>query len=511
MADNVAITAGSGTTIAADEVSDGTLGSVKVQYVKIMDGTLDGTTKATVNSNGLKVDGSAVTQPVSAASLPLPSGASTAAKQPALGTAGTASADVITVQGVASMTALKVDGSAVTQPVSAASLPLPALAATSTKQSDGSQKTQVVDGSGNVIGSTSNALDVNIKSGNPTTIATTVTDVAPATQNITVVDSGSSTTAGANSQSIITGSPTANSAASFAISGQDTIIVQVSGTWTGTLQAEISQDSGTTWYIRGVHQAGTSYTAAAFTANFAGGLNIGGYTNFRIRATAAMTGTATVKVTESQNLNSIYVANSIKISDPTTPSQQLGVDSSGRISVNAGTNLNTSALAVESGGNLALIAASASVMDDWDESDRAKVNLIAGQAGVSAGVGASDATTQRVVNANGAGKTILSTGGSASSSGNNTLVAAGTNKLKVFAFSLTTTSTTAMTCIFQSGAGGTELWRVLIQAPSGANSGANLTVTPPAWLFATASATLLNLNLSSANAVHWSVSYYDEV
>jgi hypothetical protein len=51
----------------------------------------------------------------------LPTGASTAAKQPALGTAGTASADVITVQGIASMTALKVDGSAVTQPVSIAS------------------------------------------------------------------------------------------------------------------------------------------------------------------------------------------------------------------------------------------------------------------------------------------------------------------------------------------------------------------------------------------------------
>lgn len=58
------------------------------------------------------------TMAVSAASLPLPSGASTAAKQPALGTAGAASADVLTVQGVASMTALKVDGSAVTQPVS---------------------------------------------------------------------------------------------------------------------------------------------------------------------------------------------------------------------------------------------------------------------------------------------------------------------------------------------------------------------------------------------------------
>lgn len=90
----------------------------------------------------LKVDGSAVTQPVSGSvtvsgtvaatqsgtwnindisgTVSLPTGAATAAKQPAFGTAGTASADVITVQGIASMTALKVDGSAVTQPVSVA-------------------------------------------------------------------------------------------------------------------------------------------------------------------------------------------------------------------------------------------------------------------------------------------------------------------------------------------------------------------------------------------------------
>lgn len=75
----------------------------------------------------LKVDASDVAVPVTdnggsltvdASSLPLPTGASTAAKQPALGTAGTASSDVITVQGIASMTALKVDGSATTQPVS---------------------------------------------------------------------------------------------------------------------------------------------------------------------------------------------------------------------------------------------------------------------------------------------------------------------------------------------------------------------------------------------------------
>lgn len=56
--------------------------------------------------------------PVSAASLPLPAGAATAAKQPAVGTAGSAAADVLSIQGIASMTPIKVDGSAVTQPVS---------------------------------------------------------------------------------------------------------------------------------------------------------------------------------------------------------------------------------------------------------------------------------------------------------------------------------------------------------------------------------------------------------
>lgn len=41
--------------------------------------------------------------------------------------------------------------------------------------------------------------------------------------------------------------------------------------------------------------------------------------------------------------------------------------------------------------------ASLAVLDDWDESDRAKVNPIVGQAGVQGGSGAVSATTQRVV------------------------------------------------------------------------------------------------------------------
>jgi hypothetical protein len=61
-------------------------------------------------SGRVPTDGSGVTQPVSAASLPLPTGAATAAKQPAIGTAGAASADVLSVQGVAGGTAIPVGG-----------------------------------------------------------------------------------------------------------------------------------------------------------------------------------------------------------------------------------------------------------------------------------------------------------------------------------------------------------------------------------------------------------------
>ncbi len=74
MANNVAVTAGTGTTFKTTDT-------------------------AGVHTGHINVDSSA-----------LPSGAATAAKQPALGTAGTASADVITVQGIASGTAQPISG-----------------------------------------------------------------------------------------------------------------------------------------------------------------------------------------------------------------------------------------------------------------------------------------------------------------------------------------------------------------------------------------------------------------
>lgn len=88
-----------GFATAAKQPAPGTAGTPSADVI---------TVQGAASMTALKTDGSATTQPVSAASLPLPSGASTAAKQPAIGTAGTASTDVLTVQGVASMTPILV-------------------------------------------------------------------------------------------------------------------------------------------------------------------------------------------------------------------------------------------------------------------------------------------------------------------------------------------------------------------------------------------------------------------
>jgi len=146
------------------------------------------------------------------------------------------------------------------------------------------------------------------------------TDTTPATQNVTTQDLASTTTAQANGQNAITGTPTAGSAASFAVTSRESVEVEVTGTWAGTLVSEVSMDSGVTWFTRGLKQSGASYISSSFTAKFQGGLNFTGMTNYRIRATTAMTGTATVLITASSNPASITVSNPLTLRDSTVQS-----------------------------------------------------------------------------------------------------------------------------------------------------------------------------------------------
>lgn len=108
-------------------------------------------------------------------------------------------------------------------------------------------------------------------------------------------------------------------------------------------------------------------------------------------------------------------------------------------------------------------------------------------------------------------KTLTGSTGSVTTT-NTSISVTPSGRVKVYAFSLTTTFTTSLICIFHSGsvANGLELWRVLLQAPSGANAGANLAVSPPGFLFQSRAGTSVSLSLSTAAAVHYSLSYYDE-
>lgn len=492
------VTLPTGAATAAKQPALGTAGTPSADVI-----TVQGVTSMTA----LKVDGSGVTQPVSgtvtanagsgtfavsAAALPLPSGAATAAKQPALGTAGTASADVITVQGVASMTALKVDGSAVTQPVSAASLPLPSGASTAAKQP---------------------ALGT---AGTPSADVITVQGVTSMTA--LKVDGSAVTQPVSGTVTANAGSGTfAASAASLPLpSGASTAAKQPALGTAGTASADVITVQGvasmTALKVDG--SAVTQPVSGTVTANIG--------TSGSLALDATLTGgTQKTKIVDTggTNVATVSAAGAVKVdgsavTQPVSGTVSITSNSAVNVAQIAGTATDTNS-GTKSAGTIRVVIATDQpqltnkLLVTPDANSAVNVAQINGVA-PSMGVGATGTGVQRVVQANDQGKTLVSTGGSASSSGNNTLVAAGTNKLKVYGFSLSTTSTTAVTCIFQSGAGGTELWRVLLQAPSNVNTGANLIVTPPAYIFATASATLLNLNLSGAQTVHWSVAYFDE-
>ena len=105
------------------------------------------------------------------------------------------------------------------------------------------------------------------------------------------------------------------------------------------------------------------------------------------------------------------------------------------------------------------------------------------------------------------GRTLTGSTGSLTAT-TGTVTAAPTNRAKVYGFSLTTTSSTELICIFHTG--GLELWRLTLMAPSGGFAGANLAIAPPNFLFASRTGTAVSLSLNTATLVHYSTAYFDE-
>lgn len=210
--------------------SIGTAGTVSTSAPTYTTGTLAPLSLTTTGL--LRVDGSGVTQPISASALPLPTGASTSALQTSGNASLTTIAAAIIAQGSTtsgqtgelvmgavttaaptyttgqssplSLTvagALRTDSSATTQPVSAASLPLPTGAATSALQTTGNSTLSAISAQlPAALGPQSSAGSLSIVQATGTTFAVsqstagtgTLTSVSNAITSTTVLASNSS-------------------------------------------------------------------------------------------------------------------------------------------------------------------------------------------------------------------------------------------------------------------------------------------------------------------------------
>src|SRR5215469_11472491 len=189
-------------------------------------------------------------------SVPLPTGASTSAKQPSLGTAGVPSADVITVQGISGGVALKVDGTGGSFPVSgtvaatqsgtwnitniSGTVSLPTGAATSANQPTNA-----------TLGSTTSGQTGTLALGAVTTAAPTY--VTAQTNALSLTTAGALRVDGSGSTQPVSGTVTVTQATA----------ANLNATVTGTVTA----NQGGTWNINNISGTVSLPTGAATSAN----------------------------------------------------------------------------------------------------------------------------------------------------------------------------------------------------------------------------------------------------
>ena len=143
-------------------------------------------------------------------------------------------------------------------------------------------------------------------------IQTSTPDLYPATVNITAADaaSTSSTSGQQDLVPVITGTPTANSAAMFTLNGTPNACFSISGTWSGSLAFEDSGTVGASFSPHALNTDGNDgvlHTAVTGNGTFCG--VFGSHTNVRVRATAFASGTATVRLTATYDPGAVHTEN----------------------------------------------------------------------------------------------------------------------------------------------------------------------------------------------------------
>jgi hypothetical protein len=102
-----------------------------------------------------------------------------------------------------------------------------------------------------------------------------------------------------SAQALASGTISGSGSISVSTSGKSVVIVKTSGTWSGTLNFQTSLDNGSTWFdgIYGTDLSTGDTASGIGTADALYKLNVSGFTNFRLSAVSAITGTASVQIT----------------------------------------------------------------------------------------------------------------------------------------------------------------------------------------------------------------------
>jgi len=296
---------------------------------------------------------------------------------------------------------LPVDGSGVTQPISAANLPLPAGASTSDLQSTANTSLSAIQASLAALDNAVNgsALDVNVLSMPSITIGTSA------------LPTGAATSAKQDEQTAHLAA-LASKAVDFDTSGATDTVVAFGLLLPGSGGAVIGGTSSNP--IR-VDPTGTTAQPASQSGAWAVTANAG--TNLNTSALALETGGNLAAAATSLGLLDNIVETSRAAVNLIAGATGISAGAGGvagntpRVTLADDDPLVTIAAAgnvIGAAGNvfLSAMATSLNILDDWDESDRAKANIIVGQAGVAAGAGAIDAKTIRVVPASDSTTTV---------------------------------------------------------------------------------------------------------
>jgi hypothetical protein len=155
-------------------------------------------------------------------------------------------------------------------------------------------------------------------------------DVRPNAGTISAADAISVTVGGQNSQSIITGAPTANSYVTQAVNGVSNVMIQITGVWVGSINFEESIDGGITWVYNRCRLRGNAQISPmtrTVTGNGLVSCEAAGATNMRARASAWTSGTAVVTMTLSAFPGTLSIQSALQI----FPNNVTSVDQSGTI------------------------------------------------------------------------------------------------------------------------------------------------------------------------------------